>query len=120
VPDTSAPHWLHEIWGKFGFESNDVSAVVGMKTRTPGTGSGEPVFQAVCPPTWMPAYTVPVMLVVVPPSHATWCSQYVFVQGVLLPQTFALPLPPHTSPVGHVPPHGPIVPPQPSPAMPQL
>src|SRR5580658_9738781 len=45
VPETSAPHWTQEICGRFGFVSNEVSGVVGMNTRTPGTGSGEPVFQ---------------------------------------------------------------------------
>ena len=117
-PETSASHCWQATVGWLGSASKGASAVDGMYTRTPGTGSGV-VFagtQAVAP--WRPARTVPVRVVVVPPSHATCCWQRP-VHGTLLPHTSGFPPAPQTSGAVHVP-QGPIVPPQPSPAMPQL
>jgi hypothetical protein len=63
----------------------------------------------------VPATTVPLSVVEAPPSHATCCVQSP-VQAMLEPHTLGCPPAPHARGAEHAGPHGPIIPPHPSPA----
>src|SRR5579884_1191417 len=76
LPDTSAPHGLHDTPCL-----NGVSAAFGTYTSTFGTGSGVPYCASV------PATTRPVIVVGVPPSHATICVQRPVHAAAELPHT---------------------------------
>src|SRR5580698_9289722 len=118
LPDTSAPQVVHCCAiVSLAREVNAFTVPFGMYTSTFGTGSPT-VTPAGRNLHGVPATTVPVS-VVVPESQAT-CEVQRPVQGMLLPHTLGLVPAPHAWGATQVGPQGPIVPPQPSAARPQL
>jgi len=103
-PVTSELHVVH--WPPLTPSTNRCSGPFGTYTTTLGTGSGVPKVGIV------PAMTVPVTVVGVPPSQLTCCLQR---PTHCVPHWNGVPPPPHVSGSVQVPQPPAMSPPQPSP-----
>src|SRR5579862_662987 len=103
LPDTSAPHWVHATPG-----ANGCTAAFGTYTTAFGMGSATPPAGKYV--AGVGARTVPVSVVVAPPSQWT-CCRHRFVHGPASvpasvgPHTLGTPPPPQISGAVQPPPH---------------